>query len=137
MEVLLNSLWLAIAAAMLLSWLHVFPKPRRPFLVGLGALSCVLILLLPAVSITDDLHLEKVAVEDATWAKRISDTVPLSAHLYPPFWSSLALLASLFAVLRQPQWLANENSTQEYLSPLFSRSAHDRAPPVLFRQLGS
>jgi hypothetical protein len=130
-ELLLNALWLAIAAAMMLSWLRAFPRRRRQFLLGLGALSCVLILLLPAVSITDDLHLEKVAVEDARWAKRISDTVPLSAHLYPPFWSSLALLASLFAVLRQPQWLANENSNPEYLSPLCSRSAQNRAPPVL------
>jgi hypothetical protein len=129
-ELLLNSLWLAIAAAMMLSWLLAFPRRRRQIL-GLGALSCVLILLLPAVSITDDLHLEKVAVEDATWAKRLSDTVPLSAHLNPPFWSSLALLALLFAVLRRPQWLANENSTSQYLSPLFSRSAQDRAPPAL------
>jgi len=130
-ELLLNSLWLAIAAATLLSWLRALPTRRSQVLLGLGALSCVLILLLPAVSITDDLHLEKVAVEDARWAKRLSDTVPLSAHLYPPFWSRLALLASLFAVLRQPQWLANENSTPEYLSPLCSRSAHDRAPPAL------
>jgi len=130
-ELLLNSLWLAIAAATLLSWLRARPTRRSQVLLGLGALSCGLILLLPAVSITDDLHLEKVAVEDVRWAKRISDTVPLSAHLYPPFWSSLALLALLFAVLRQPQWLVNENSTPEYLSPLCSRSAHDRAPPVL------
>jgi hypothetical protein len=130
-ELLLNSLWLAIAAAALLTWLFALPTHRRQILLGLGALSCVLILLLPAVSITDDLHLEKVAVEDARWAKRISDTVPLSAHLYPPFWSALASLALLFEVLRQPQRLVNENSTPEYLSPLFSRSAQGRAPPVL------
>jgi len=130
-ELLLNSLWLAIAAATLLAWRLALPARRSQVLLGLGALSCVLILLLPAVSITDDLHLEKVAVEDARWAKRISDTVPLSAHLYPPFWLASASLALLFAMTRQPQWLANENATPEYLSPLFSRSAQDRAPPPL------
>jgi hypothetical protein len=130
-ELLLNSLWLAIAAATLLSWLRALPTRRSQVLLGLGALSCMLILLLPAVSITDDLHLQKVAVEDARWAKRISDTVPLAAHLYQPFWLALASLALLFAMTRQPQWLVNENSTPEYLSPLFSRSAQGRAPPAL------
>ena len=71
MEVLLNSIWLAVAITAFLFWWtgkkqgtvrHRDHNRRYRFL----ALACALVLLFPIISLTDDLHAEQAAMEDSS-----------------------------------------------------------------------
>ena len=69
MELLLNTIWLVVAAGAFVWWV---PRPgtianrfRGSSLPAL-ALACALVLLFPAISVTDDLHAEQVAMEDSS-----------------------------------------------------------------------
>ncbi|HMD85832.1 MAG TPA: hypothetical protein VKO18_14150 [Terriglobia bacterium] len=71
MEVLLNAIWLLVAAGAFLFWRPAkfkgTPTDRghgRSF--GIVALACALVLLFPVISLTDDLHAEQVAMEDSS-----------------------------------------------------------------------
>ena len=58
-ELLLNLIWLAIAASAFCSWMRwrrsSSSRAVPPMLRGLLVISCILLLLLPVISITDDL----------------------------------------------------------------------------------
>ena len=58
MELLLNIVWLSIAAGTLLAYIRMLPGDLRQLRLGFGALCCFSALLLPPVSITDDLHFQ-------------------------------------------------------------------------------
>ena len=74
MELALNVLWLAIAITAVERWRPIFRlgnarlHPAR-YVRGWIALCCVLILLLPIISLTDDLRSEPVALEDSDSAQ--------------------------------------------------------------------
>lgn len=70
MELLLNSIWLLIATTLLLLWrvrwlpqLRARAADRRKWQSFIG-LICVLALLFPAISLTDDLHPTEFALAD-------------------------------------------------------------------------
>jgi len=70
MELLLNAIWLVVAASLLLVWrLRWLPQLRasaagRRKWQSLIGLVCVLALLFPAISLTDDLHPTEFALAD-------------------------------------------------------------------------
>ena len=129
MELLLNLIWLVLALGSLWAYLRAFTRDRRQFLLGLGALLCILVLLLPAISITDDLHLDAVAVEDSSAVKRalsqVIDRVPLTCAI----WIGISLLAYLFAVSRRKNWRPLIALLPRPFSPGFPRFIASRAPP--------
>lgn len=131
MELLLNALWLAIAAFTFAAWLQVSPSNRKQFLLGLVALFCLLLLLLPAVSITDDLHLQNVAVEDASLSKRVTKASVYADHLAPLFSTGIALVALWFAMSQKKGFFRDETSAPDRSSPLLSRLLLGRAPPAV------
>ena len=70
MELLLNAIWLAVATTLLLVWrvrwlpqLRTCAADRRKWQSFIG-LICVLALLFPAISLTDDLHPTEFALAD-------------------------------------------------------------------------
>ncbi len=70
MELLLNAIWLAVAVTLTLVWrlrwlpqLRECPADRRKW-QSLVGLICVLALLFPAISLTDDLHPAEFALAD-------------------------------------------------------------------------
>ncbi|MFZ0978893.1 MAG: hypothetical protein WAN23_05755 [Candidatus Acidiferrales bacterium] len=70
MELLLNAIWLAVAISLTLVWrlrwlpqLRECPADRRKW-QSLVGLICVLALLFPAISLTDDLHPAEFALAD-------------------------------------------------------------------------
>lgn len=68
-ELLLNLLWLLIAAGVVTSWcVHWAQRPqgRRPTFREWTALACSLVLLFFAVSLSDDLH-EEVILSDVSF----------------------------------------------------------------------
>lgn len=65
MENFLNYCWLLLALAALSAWLGM-AAPRRRTSLGLIALLCVLTLMFPVISATDDLHPVAQAIEDSS-----------------------------------------------------------------------
>ena len=75
MELLLNLVWLTLAVPAIWMWRHESVCPAdgcrlhriRPFLL----LSCVLVLLFPVISATDDLHAMRQEIEESGPSKRM------------------------------------------------------------------
>src|SRR5579864_264751 len=129
MELLLNLLWFGIAAGALVLYLRARATGRRQFLLGLGALLCVLTLLLPAISITDDLHFDVLAVEDST-TKRLTNALSHAGPISQVVWFRISLLAMLFA-LRRSTWRFADNFFRACPDSRFSRRVFGRAPPAV------
>lgn len=73
MELFLNLLWLSIALGALSAWGLKYsrrhPQTRRKWLAEFTALSCALVFLFFAVSLSDDLHADVILCDDCA-AKR-------------------------------------------------------------------
>src|SRR5271165_7631036 len=97
MELLLNLVWMFLALVALSVFMRRRHKaattPRMPYGKALLALTCMLVLLFPVVSASDDLHPTQAVLEDAS--KRIHQLVaPLQQdHITPPDGTLPALLA--------------------------------------------
>ena len=146
METILNLLWLTIALGAIGVWRFRWLPSRRHSRTRVCreaiALLCALALLFPAISLTDDLHPESVAV-DAGWGKRNGSQ--LFAH-----FSQLRLVAANSsgklrgnsvtreAVAILPHGPAHSNLHIGYLASaaiytcLLSRTIgrRDRSPPI-------
>lgn len=55
MELVLNLAWLMLAVSMVVVWLHLTPQARQDRRLQFVALALVILVLLPAISVTDDL----------------------------------------------------------------------------------
>ena len=130
MELLLNLLWLAIAVCALAAHLRS-RADRRQFRLGLGALLCILTLLLPAISITDDLHFDTLAVEDSSSSKRLVDATVHASPMTQVVWFWAALLSMLFAGLRRTIWRVQQESSQRRFDSLPPSLVLGRAPPAV------
>ncbi len=98
MELLLNLVWVAIV----LVAFSAFVRKRRadahlaqlPYAKAALVLACVLVLLFPFVSASDDLHPTQAVLEDAT--KRIQHVVAHYQHQAGSFDSMLPALLALY-----------------------------------------
>ena len=74
MELILNLIWLLVAALAIGAWYKRRfadgSEPQRQTRRGWIALACALVLLFFVISLTVDLHAEVMVVEDATASKR-------------------------------------------------------------------
>ena len=73
MEFLLNIIWLLVSAGAFVFWRPWRIAGRqsggqRIHFNAIGALACAIFLLFPVISLTDDLHTERIAVEDSSSA---------------------------------------------------------------------
>src|SRR5579864_39878 len=131
MELLLNLLWFVIAASALAAYVRASSSDHERFRLGLGALLCILTLLLPAISITDDLHFDTFAVEDSNSTKRLANAAAHANPMSQLVWFGISLLALLFATLRRTTWRTLESSTDPCPDSQFPRSVLGRAPPAV------
>jgi|SRR5579864_3745592 len=74
MELLLNLVWLLVVAVAIVSWLYhnrdrSTARPR--VLLQMITLACILAVLFPAISATDDLHASQLAVEASDVARKV------------------------------------------------------------------
>ncbi len=140
MELLLNILWALIAVGVLWAWrtrwVHQRRRSHRHSLREWSAVSLALVLLFFAVSMTDDLHSEIVALEECSTSKRDS-ICPVSAHALPQLGT--VLHASSWAIVPPIPFFVPSSSlrkldlaTQVRASFLPSDHASSRAPPVSF-----
>jgi hypothetical protein len=104
MENLLNLIWLIVASVAIyvwrFRWLKSRQNPRARVLVEAVAIGCVLVLLLPVISLTDDLHPEIVIV-DAASGKRNACLLAAGAS-HTPHAAPAPGAHAMFAVLPSP-----------------------------------
>ena len=127
MELSLNLVWFLVGGIALWSFLGSHSRDRKQFLFALIALSCAILLLFPAISVSDDLHFQAFVSEDSNPCKRLliaGQTCPIE------YWATL-LLAFLLTLLRRPLWSITTTKFTPRLSALFERPVLGRAPPVL------
>ena len=103
-EQFLNLVWLLLSAVLVCSWLRREPRPRRSW-VPVVALFLLVLLLLPSISMTDDLmaisapaELEHFLRHHDLWAAHPATSGPSGA------WSLLALLLALLPQLVTTAW---------------------------------
>ena len=73
MELLLNLLWLLLVMPAFWLWRYSRTAPKRRKaspLHGLLALACLLVILFPVISATDDLHAMRAEMEESPTSKR-------------------------------------------------------------------
>ena len=107
MELLLNLIWLAVAAGALLAFAGSGRRSARmadvPYGIALVALACVLVLLFPVISASDDLHPAQALVEDAS--KKVQMAIaPLHlqrTNLPPSMLPAMLALCLMSAVIVQ------------------------------------
>jgi hypothetical protein len=136
MELLLNLIWISLAPVAFLWFLpgrRVSGQLARvPYHKPLLALCCVLVLLFPVVSASDDLHPTQVILEEAS--KRVQLAVAplhlLSTSPPPSMLPSMLALCLMFAlaILRPWRFLASVKLVLDGVIVTFA----GRAPP-LFR----
>jgi hypothetical protein len=95
MEMTLNLAWLALAVCMAWAWVRFAPREGVDRRVQLVALGLVILILLPAISMTDDLMAARNPAEVDTSIRRDHDW--LHPHVLIP--AAVALAISLFAAL--------------------------------------
>jgi len=140
MELLLNILWMLIAVGLVViwrtRWIHQRRRSSRRSLQEWSAIGLALVLLFFAVSMTDDLHSEIVALEEWSTSKR--DFV-CSPGAQPVPQSGTALHTSSWAIVPPVSLFARsdsqkklEQASQISTSFLPSYRPSGRAPPVSF-----
>ncbi len=126
MELLLNLVWVLVAGTSVSAFLLWAPNRRKEFLLGLGALCCALLLLFPAISISDDLHFQAFVSEDSNPTKRLANAVHVNVEHFATFLVVLsALLACLFRMIGFIRTAAAVPSP----TLLMERAVLGRAPP--------
>jgi hypothetical protein len=131
MELLLNLIWTALAIAAFAAFAIGHRRSSSwivpsPYAIALCGLACVVVLLFPVVSATDDLHPTQAMVEDA--AKRVRTAI-VHPHAADSNHPGAALLPVLLAT-----WLSL--ALFEFRSFLFLEPAATPIQGVLARQEG-
>lgn len=129
MEFLLNFAWVALAVAMVVIWARLHPRAGVPKLTQLAALAVSLLILLPVISISDDLMAAQFPAETDSslrWGQRAPSSHPVPHHVpvLPP---------SQFAGLAFPPqaWLIVAASHFAFILPQISILRLNRPPPAL------
>lgn len=135
MELFLNLLWLMLALPAVVIWRHDVRSARasgrlcrsRSFVL----LSCLLALLFPIVSATDDLHPTRAEIEESSPSKRVVKQSPASQF---PTWGACGPPADVLHVasLRDDNEPLGVVSTYLTVLPaqVFASPIRGRAPPT-------
>jgi hypothetical protein len=134
MEVLLNILWFALCNLTGLYWLQRWRRNGQPGggALQLSALACVLVLLFPVISATDDLYAAQFAFEATVTQKSskgalsVRSVLPQRDHRYPA--AAFTSPFSLAAQVRVAVIPVNDSSPVCPFS--ISHPPQDRAPPA-------
>jgi len=128
MELLLNLIWVVLAAATLYAWGRRRNHPQsRPHLI---ALVCLLALLFPVISATDDLNAMRSEMEDSSPSKRSLKQAVTGKTAWQPAIQP-ALLVAVFVALPQGEIYRVVITTPPLrFSTLSCAVPGDRAPPL-------
>lgn len=136
MELLLNIAWLMLSIPAIWIWMHTPARQKGARLLrGLGAivlLGCVLVLLFPVVSASDDLHAMRPDIEESSPGKRVVRQAAAHNSQVPPIVCGSYVVATGlgFSLVR-----TGESVVPSSLVRPFSQSGlsiRGRAPPLSF-----
>jgi hypothetical protein len=131
METLLNLLWLLIAVVATARFAITADTscPRRRRLAG-TALFCVITLLFPIISVTDDLHEDAALVEEASAARRVSAGAQPRIRVTSGLAPSCGLLprGGMHRVTLVALWWVDELPLQSHAAPA-AEVPDARGPP--------
>jgi hypothetical protein len=129
MELTLNLGWLAVALWMAFAWLRVAPRAGRERRAQFVALAVVILILLPAISMTDDLIAAQNPAEvDCCSVRRDHDGTHAHPNLPAPAALPLMAMAGFtesFSQLRAPSEAAAPRVQAPSLGPI-----QNRPPPA-------
>jgi len=108
---------------------HASASGPREFWLSIGALLCVGMLLFPPISISDDLHQDVFAVEDANSAKKVV-VGGVHANNLSPGALALAVVTALVGAFWPSQSYLISSFTPVFSSSLFVSLIPTRAPPL-------
>lgn len=140
METLLNLSWLAVALGLIGLWKFRWRRSRRNphsrILPEVIAIACAISLLLPAISLTDDLHPEIVAVDAAAGKRnRISLAAPTSRPDDASWKSGVHSVTALLPLrIAEVEFRATGRVVFALVSDPIPQSVNGfgRSPPALF-----
>jgi hypothetical protein len=134
MELLLNLTWLLLALPAYWLWrrsFHTRALGKLGSLQCLLALACLLVLLFPVISATDDLHVMRTEMEESSPGKRSARQVAAEkTSVWHSRWQTLpAMVAATatFALLAEGRHQSFSVPQSEPASPVVLRAS--RAPP--------
>lgn len=131
MELLLNVIWVALAASAFLIFLHARRDhcDRSCWGRSLLALACVWLLLFPIISASDDLHPSAVLLEDTI--KRVQPGSPLPSSVPHAAIPMAMLLLCIGSLQSLTLWQRRRPVTLAVRILAGCRLRHDgRAPPL-------
>jgi cytochrome bd-type quinol oxidase subunit 2 len=136
MELLLNLIWLAVAATALVVFTRSRQRSARmahvPYVQALIALACLVILLFPVISASDDLHPAQAVVEDASKKLQLA-IAPLRlqrASASSSMLPAMVLFCLMFALVILQLFQAEELTVR--VANGAAVPSPGRAPPVRF-----
>jgi len=130
MELLLNLIWVVLALATLYAWAQRRNHPQsRPHLI---AVVCLLALLFPVISATDDLNAMRSEMEDSSPSKRsMKQAVTGKAVWQQTIHNPPALLVAAFVALPQSEISRVVIATPPLIISTLARAVPSgRAPPL-------
>jgi hypothetical protein len=129
MELALNLAWLLLAVAMIYAWLRQAPRAAPSHRVQMVALGLLLIILLPAISMTDDLIAAQNPAEVDCCLRRDHDYS--HAHANFPVVPALPALAFAGVPLGNPQLAAPGILPAPVFDPPTLIRVLNRPPPAV------
>lgn len=131
MELLLNLVWLTFALLALgLRW-HARSERHSNRLTPLVVLSCVLILLFPVISVTDDLHPIRPEMEESSVSKKIKAAASTSSN-HSSVFDSLPTQSACSFLFSHHSRICGQALAELTLLPETAQLCQDacRAPPA-------
>ena len=136
MEVLFNLIWVAVSVALFAVWLICFPQKRKKSLLpGAGtqivALAMLAIILLPVISLTDDLQATNTPAEAEHLSRRgdLEHALDHSLHCLPVAFGQL-ISGLLLPAQQQAAFTVTADPPVRQMRG-YSRAMATRPPPVV------
>ncbi len=128
MELILNLVWLATGLAMVAAWLLLPRNEQISRRYQATCLAIAILLLLPVISLSDDLVAAQAAREADCCLRRAHDGHPMSPHTDVTAWAIPALAMHTFhSPLRSEIVLPTEEHVQQRSGDV--RLPYNRPPP--------
>lgn len=130
MELTLNLGWLLVALWMVFAWLRTAPRTVVDRRFQMVALAMVILILLPAISMTDDLAAAHNPAEIDCCVRRIHDQNSSSSHVIAPVASSLPLPAFAGVSFAFARLTAFDSLSSPFVENPALRPIENRPPPA-------
>jgi len=128
MELALNLVWLAMATSLLVLWLRGGKAAVRTWVVQMISVAALLLILFPAISVTDDLQAAQTMAETDTSLRRCHEQALASTHIADCCMAISAIFEFTGIPVGTGWKLTDEPAEQHRV--VFQQLPESRPPPV-------